>query len=57
MKGARSFPQFGLRMPQELKDWLAHRAVDNHRSLNNEIIDRLEHSRRQEEEKKESSHG
>lgn len=57
MKGARNFPQFALRMDQGLKDWLAHQAVDNRRSLNSEIVTRLEESRRLEEEQKESSNG
>lgn len=57
MKDARNAPQFSLRMHGDLKDWLAHRAIDNHRSLNSEIIARLEESRRLEEEKKESNHG
>lgn len=56
MEGARSAPQFSLRMYRELKDWLAHKAIDNHRSLNSEIIARLEESRRQ-DEKKENSNG
>lgn len=36
----------GIRMPDELKQWLKHRAVDNRRSLNAEILLRLEESRR-----------
>lgn len=55
MKDARTAPQFSLRMDRELKDWLAHKAIDNHRSMNNEIIARLEESRRAEE--KEKTHG
>lgn len=49
MKNARQAPQTGLRLPQELKDWLAHRAIDNHRSMNGEIVARLEDSKRREE--------
>lgn len=37
----------GVRMPDELKQWLKHQAVDNRRSLNAEILVRLEESRRQ----------
>ena len=37
-----------FRLPPELKTWLQGRAVDNHRSLNGEVIQRLEESRRQE---------
>lgn len=36
----------GVRMPDELKQWLKHQAVDNRRSLNAEIVLRLEESRR-----------
>lgn len=39
----------GVRLPDELKQWLKHQAVDNRRSLNAEIIVRLEASRRQQE--------
>ena len=37
-----------VRMPDELKLYLKHAAVDNRRSLNGEIVVRLEQSRRQE---------
>ncbi|WP_413541815.1 Arc family DNA-binding protein [Chromobacterium violaceum] len=33
-----------------MKQWLRHRAVDNRRSLNSEILIRLEESRKREEE-------
>jgi len=36
-------------MPDELKIWLKHQALDNRRSLNGEILVRLEESRRQQE--------
>lgn len=39
----------GVRLPDELKQWLKHRAVDNRRSLNSEILVRLEESKRNEE--------
>lgn len=38
-----------VRIPEELKIWLKHKAVDNFRSLNSEIIARLEQSRKSEE--------
>jgi len=37
-----------VRLPFELKKWLKHQAVDNCRSLNGELIHRLELSRKQE---------
>lgn len=39
-----------VRLPEDLKLWLKHRAVDNRRSLNSEIIVLLEDSRRREQE-------
>lgn len=39
----------GVRLPDDLKQYLKHRAVDNRRSLNAELIVRLEASRRQDE--------
>lgn len=41
------------RLPYELAQWLKHKAVDNHRSLNAEILHRLEQSRKAEEVKHE----
>lgn len=46
----RNMP-FPLRIQSELKDWLKHRAIDNHRSLSKEIEHRLEQSREQEQQK------
>ena len=37
------------RLPYDLAQWLKHKAVDNHRSLNAEILHRLEQSRKAEE--------
>lgn len=37
-----------IRMPDDLKKWLRHQAVDNSRSLNEEIIQRLQDSRTRE---------
>ena len=36
-------------MPDELKVWLKHQAVDNRRSFNSEVVIRLEQSRFQQE--------
>ncbi|VTU37145.1 hypothetical protein [Variovorax sp. PBL-E5] len=36
-----------IRLPSELKDWLKHQAIDNRRTLSNEIVFRLDHSRDQ----------
>lgn len=33
------------RLPYELAQWLKHKAIDNHRSLNGEICYRLQQSR------------
>ena len=38
-------PAFPLRMPQELRDWFEQAAVDNGRSLNGEIVQRLKEIR------------
>lgn len=37
-----------LRIPDELRRYLKHKAIDHHRSLNSEIIARLEQTRQQE---------
>jgi hypothetical protein len=42
-------PPFGLRLPEELRDWLREQAERSRRSLNAEIIVRLEGSRRGED--------
>ena len=47
MKDARKAPMVMLRLPQETKDWLKHQAIDNRRSLNSELLNRLEQSRAQ----------
>lgn len=36
---------FGLRLPPELKQWLSSKAQANHRSMNSELIQRLEQSK------------
>ncbi len=38
-----------VRIPEELGQWLRHKAVDNFRSLSGEIVARLEQTRRLEE--------
>ncbi|MGY8624342.1 Arc family DNA-binding protein [Chromobacterium violaceum] len=50
MKDARQVSQTPVRLPEEIKAWLKHKAIDNHRSLNGEILARLEESRKREEE-------
>jgi hypothetical protein len=49
MKASRKTPSSPIRMPTELKAWLKHRAIDNGRSLNSEVLARLQQSRVQEE--------
>lgn len=49
MQNSRQMPQFNMRMPPNLKDWLQQKASDNFRSLNSEIVARLNESRKQEE--------
>jgi hypothetical protein len=34
-------PQYNLRIPNDLKEWLKERAERNYRSLNAEIVDTL----------------
>ncbi|WP_295539213.1 Arc family DNA-binding protein [uncultured Pseudacidovorax sp.] len=50
MKAASQLAPSPIRLPQELKDWLKHRAIDNRRSFNSEVLARLEQSRRVEEQ-------
>lgn len=45
MKGMGLLAPSPVRIPAELKDWLKHRAIDNRRSFNSEVLDRLERSR------------
>lgn len=40
----QSLTPFGLRIPNDLKDSLAKKATQNRRSLNSEILRRLEES-------------
>lgn len=41
--------QTNVRLPAGLKEWLAAQARENHRSLNGEVVHRLEESRRKDE--------
>jgi len=36
-----------VRLPHDLRDWLKHQAIDNCRSMNSEVVARLELSRKQ----------
>lgn len=45
MKGNRQRAPAPIRLPDDLKQWLKHKAVDNYRSFNGEIVARLEKSR------------
>lgn len=49
MTVGRESPAVMVRMPDELKLWLKHQAIDNRRSLNSEVLLRLEQSRSQQE--------
>lgn len=49
MKDAEKLALSPIRLPRELKDWLKHRAIDNRRSFNGEVLTRLERSRAREE--------
>lgn len=48
MQGSGKLAPSPVRIPQELKDWLKHKAIDNHRSFNSEVLARLEQSRKSE---------
>lgn len=47
MKDARKISPTPVRLPDELRIWLKHQAIDNRRSLNSEITIRLEQSQAQ----------
>lgn len=49
MVAVKQLPITPLRLPPDLKIWLKHQATNNRRSLNAEIIVRLEESRQKEE--------
>ncbi len=48
MEGNGKLAPSPVRIPQELKDWLKHQAIDNRRSFNSEVLGWLEQSRAQE---------
>lgn len=50
MEGASKLSPTAIRLPTELRLWLKHQAVDNMRSLNDEIVFRLQQSRQKEDE-------
>lgn len=45
MEPKRQINPTPVRLPDELRAWLHHQAIDNRRSLNGEITIRLEQSR------------
>jgi hypothetical protein len=45
MTVGRNSPALMVRLPDELKRWLKHQAIDNRRSTNSEVVVRLEESR------------
>ncbi len=47
MPAVRTLPTTQLRLPPELKAWLQHQAIDARRSMNAEVVLRLEQSRAQ----------
>ncbi len=49
MQGNGKLAPSPIRLPQDLKDWLKHQAVKNHRSFNSEVLSRLEESRSRQE--------
>lgn len=53
MKENKAIVPTPIRLSEELKQWLKHKAVDNFRSLNSEIASRLEASRKAEEASRE----
>lgn len=53
MKDARKSPAVMLRLPVELVQWFKHQAIDNRRSLNGELLHRLEDSKKRQEQHKE----
>jgi hypothetical protein len=48
MNEAKKIPPLQVRVPTDLKAWLKEQAQKNHRSLNGELVYRLERSRQQE---------
>lgn len=54
---ARGDPAFNLRLPGDLRAWLTRRAKENCRSVNSEMVVRLERSRRAESTEQPALHG
>lgn len=50
MQGNKRATPSPIRLPQDLKDWLKHKAIDNRRSFNSEVLVRLEQSRNTEQQ-------
>ena len=48
----RTDPQFKIRLPEDLKKYIVDIAEHNSRSANSEIVNRLERTRRQDEQEK-----
>mgnify|MGYP000958351226 CR=1 FL=1 len=51
MQTTETIKPTGVRLPDELRKWLKHQCIDNRRSLNAEIVVRLEQSQRQQLQK------
>lgn len=50
MQNSRNLPQVNLRVSPALKEWIAKKAESNFRSMNSEIVARLEESKKREEQ-------
>lgn len=50
MQGNSKLAPSPVRIPPDLKAWLKHKAIDNRRSFNSEVISRLEESKAKEEQ-------
>lgn len=48
MKGTSQLTPSPVRLPEDLKAWLKIKAAENFRSMNSEVIARLEQSRKEE---------
>lgn len=49
MKDTKNITPTSIRITAELKQWIQHKAIDNYRSFNSEIVARLDASRKAEE--------
>ncbi|WP_461161558.1 Arc family DNA-binding protein [Simplicispira piscis] len=49
MQGNGKLAPSPVRLPPDLKDWLKHQAACNKRSMNSEVVLRLEQSRAQQQ--------